>query len=227
MSGGGCGGGGCDCCSTKPEGAGWAVAVVRVLLEGQGEEAAATRGFDIVSVFRGGEETGSGGWLDDTGDEDADEHGDELLPVDELRQTSCVGGGGCGLLCSITIDLFKVGLIFSELLFSSVRTIDPPPPLAPLLAAATLPFAADADVEAAAAVGGIGRAIFLFVGGGVAAVAPLVPPVVVASAEEAFSTLSPPPRCFTCFSQAGVTTSGLGQVREGQPAEKCLWQTLM
>ena len=187
------------------------------------------------SVFRGGDETGSGGWLDDTGEEEADEQADELLPVDELRQTKGGGGGGggcgSGVLRSITIDLFSVGLILRELLFSGARATYP----LVLLELGALPFV-EVEVEAATAVGGTGRAIFLQGNGAAvtvagcavfddaAATAVAAAVGLLASVSEALKTLSR----LTCFSQAGVTTaSGLGQVLEGQPAEKCLWQTLM
>ena len=51
-------------------------------------------GLGLARVFRGGDETGTGGWLDDTGEVEADEQADELLPVDELRQTNGGGSGG-------------------------------------------------------------------------------------------------------------------------------------
>ena len=218
MSGGGCWRRGCSI--TKPAGAGAAVAVMALpaLLAKEAEavttgcKVRAIGGLDWVSVFRGGDETGSGGWLEDTGDEEADEQADELLPVDELRQTNG-GGCDCGILCSITIDLFSVGLILRELLLSGVvRAIDP----LVLLELGPLPFV---EVEAATAAGGTGRAIFRHGNGAAVTAAGLL-----ASASEVF----PPLSRLTCFSQAGVTTaSGLGQVLEGQPAEKCLWQTLM
>ena len=189
-----------------------------------------------MSGLGGGDETGSGGWPEDTGDEEAEEQADELLPVDELRQTKgAVGGGGCGgcdrgVLCSITIDLFSVGLILSELLLSGARATDP----LLLPGSGALPFGV---VVAATADGGDGLAIFLH-GNGAAVPAAGRGDVFgcAATAEAAFAGVGLPTSVseffaalsrWTCFSQTGVTTSGSGQVLEGQPAEKCLWQTLM
>ena len=89
--------------------------------------------------------------------------------------------------------------------------------------------------EAATAVGGTGLAIFLHGNGAAvtvvgcavledtAAAGAAAAVGFLASVSEVFPTLSR----LTCFSQAGVTTSGSGQVLDGQPTEKCLWHTLM
>ena len=124
------------------------------------------------------------------------------------------------------MDLFSVGLILRELLFSGARSRAIGPLV--LLELIALPFV---EVEAATAVGGTGRAIFLHGNGAAvtvagravfddAAAAGFLSSISVSDVLAARSRL-------TCFSQTGVTTSGLGQVLEGQPAEKCLWQTLM
>ena len=243
------GGGRCrrGCPAVGPEeGAGRAVAAASPALSKTGADVVATGcivraigSLGWVSGLGGGDETGSGGWPEDTGDEEAEEQADELLPVDELRQVkgAAGGGGGCGgsdrgVLCSITIDLFSVGLILSELLLSGARATDP----LLLPGSGALPFG---EVAAATADGGDGLAIFLHGNGAAvpaagrgdvfdgaatveaaAALAGVGPPT---SVSEFFAALSR----WTCFSQTGVTTSGSGQVLEGQPAEKCLWQTLM